>query len=319
MRTYFRAVVVALLLALIPFTAVSGAVDADRRLVTMDVPSPLVDTASYGGALSGMPRDLRVNVLLPAGYDEHPDAAYPVLWLLHGANGGYADFLRYRSLLDQVPAVIVMPDGGTYGMYSNWYTDGSPQWADYHLDHLVPLIEEQFRIRPERRWHTIAGISMGGQGALRYASFRPDYFGSVAGLSAAVPDTRSLEVHIGLTTLVFANGSDRLVSSTDIWGPPTGAHAKAHSPALLVDRLRDTRVYLTSGNGIPCVSDAPTPTLPLDIVTEADIRFQQAAYAKKLREAGAQVTERRPACGVHTFGVWDRALTDIIATWGFFA
>lgn len=310
-------VVLALLLAALVGPP-AGAETSARRLVTLDVPSPLVDTASYGGALRDAPRDLRVDVLLPAGYDEHPDQDYPVLWLLHGANGSYADFLRYRSSLDQVDAVIVMPDGGLYGMYSNWYAAGSPRWADYHLNYLLPLIENDFRIRPGRQWHAIAGISMGGQGALRYASFRPDYFGSVAGLSAAVPETRGPEVPVGLATLVFANGSGRVVLSSDIWGPPTGDYAKANSPAALVDRLKDTRVYLVSGTGVPCVGDAPTATLALDMVTEADIRVQQVAYARKLREVGADVTERRPACGVHTFGVWDRALHDIVATWGFF-
>lgn len=313
-------VFVMLLTALVagPVAQPAGADSPARRLVTLDVPSALVDPASYGGALSNAPRDLRVDVLLPAGYDEHPDQDYPVLWLLHGANGSYSDFLRYRATLDQVPAVIVMPDGGLYGMYSNWYAAGSPRWADYHLNYLLPLIDSEFRIRPGRQWHSIAGISMGGQGALRYASFRPDYFGSVAGLSAAVPDTRGLEVPLGLAALVAANGSGRVVLSSDIWGPPTGDYAKANSPSDIVDRLAHTRVYLISGTGVPCVGDAPTTTLAVDVVTEADIRVQQVAYARKLRAVGADVTDRRPACGVHTFGVWDRALRDIVATWGFF-
>jgi S-formylglutathione hydrolase FrmB len=314
---------VGLLVMVLGLTVTPARAEApERRLVTLEVPSGLVDPASYGGALKGAPRGLRVNVLLPAGYDDHPERRYPVLWLLHGANGGYADFVssgtRIDGVLADVPAVIVMPDGGLYGMYSDWYAEGSPDWASYHLDQLLPLIENRFRIRPGRKWHAIAGISMGGQGALRYASFRPDYFGSVAGLSAAVPDTRGLEVPVGLAALVGANGAGRLVLSSDIWGPPTGDYAKANSPAYLVDRLKDTRVYLISGNGVPCAADPPTPTLPLDVITEADIRLQQIAYAKKLRQAGAEVTDRRPPCGVHTFGVWDRAFLDIVRTWGFF-
>ena len=71
-------------------------------------------------------------------------------------------------------------------------------------------------------------------------------------------------------------------------------------------------------NGLQCAADPPTATLALDVITEADIRLQQIAYAKKLRQAGAEVTERRPLCGVHTFGVWDRAFADIVRTWGFF-
>ncbi|WP_375024818.1 alpha/beta hydrolase [Actinomadura sp. GTD37] len=293
-----------------------------RRLVTLDVPSKLVDTGSQGGAISDAPRNLKVNVVLPAGYDRHRAKSYPVLWLLHGMAGEYDDFLGYvkKYLLD-TQAVIVMPDGGLYGMYSDWRAGGGmtgPQWASYHLDHLLPLIERRFRIRPERRWHAIAGISMGAQGALRYASFRPGYFGSVAALSPAMPNTRGLDMMFGLPLMVLVNGGTGIATSTDIWGPVNGAYAKATNPADLVRRLKRTRVYLSSGNGVPCSQDRRTPTLPVDIVLESAVRLQTTAYAKRLRGAGVDLTERRPGCGVHTFGVWDRAFVDLLRTWGFY-
>jgi hypothetical protein len=58
-------------------------------------------------------------------------------------------------------------------------------------------------------------------------------------------------------------------------------------------------------------------TFDLDVITEKAIRNQQAPYAAELRLAGADVTTREP-CGVHTFGVWTRAIADVRASWGFF-
>src|SRR3546814_7766171 len=75
-----------------------------------------------------------------------------------------------------------MPDGGVFGMYMDWWNGGrreGPAWASYHLDVLRQTIDDRYNIRPGRRWHAIGGISMGGQGALRYAALLPGYFGSV--------------------------------------------------------------------------------------------------------------------------------------------
>lgn len=145
----------------------------------------------------------------------------------------------------------------------------------------------------------------------------PGYFGSAAALSPAIPDMRSPIAYFGMPVLVSANGSG-VVTYESIWGPPTGFYAKAHNPADLVGNLADTRLYLTSGNGVSCPGDPLTQTYPLDIVTELGIRVVTDGYAAKARKAGVEVTERR-TCGVPTFGVWDRAFADILATWDFFA
>ena len=94
-----------------------------------------------------------------------------------------------------------MPDGGKFGMYTDWWNGGrrgDPAWATYHLKVLRRTIERRYRIRPGRRWHAIGGISMGGQGTLRYAAMLPGYFGSAVGFSAAFPDTQSPVAVAGL-------------------------------------------------------------------------------------------------------------------------
>ncbi len=316
------AALVAVLLAT-TLTTAPGHADPSPRVVTLNVPSALVDPTALGGTLKDPATGLQVKVLLPAGYDDNPSARYPVLYLLHGANGGssdYLDQLHVDTLLGSVPAAIVMPDGGTYGMYSNWWDKGAltgPDWTDYHLDVVLPLIEHDFRIRTGRQWHAIAGISMGGQGALRYASMMPGYFGSVAGLSPAVPDMRSPIAYAGLTALVGANGSG-LVTYEDIWGPINGYYAKANNPQDLISNVADTRMYLASGDGINCPGDPINPkSIATDIPTEAGIRLLTDRYATLARAGGTQVTQRR-TCGVHTWPVWVRDFQDILAHWDFF-
>ena len=86
------------------------------------------------------------------------------------------------------PGIIVMPEGDR-GFYTNWWNDGrraDPGWERYDLEELIPLVERKFRIRKARRWHAIAGLSMGGMGTMYLASQRPHYFGSAASFSGFV-------------------------------------------------------------------------------------------------------------------------------------
>ncbi|HEY8517421.1 MAG TPA: alpha/beta hydrolase-fold protein [Candidatus Binatia bacterium] len=282
------------------------------ELVEIELSSPLVDTSAPGGEVRGGPRPLVVRVLLPDGYDRFRGRRYPVLWLLHGAN---EDPNRWDlEDFEGLDAILVMPEGGRLGMYTDWWNGGAfgtPQWATYLLEEVRRTIHERFRIRPERRWHAIAGISMGGQGALRFASLLPGYFGSVVALSSAFPNIQAPEVVAAIPAVTG-------VAYEDVWGPPDGAYATGMNPIALAPNLEHTRVYLLSGDGTNCPGDPPGPTFELDGLTEQLIRSQQAPYAAELRAAGASVATREP-CGVHTFGVWRRAFRDVRATWGFFA
>jgi S-formylglutathione hydrolase FrmB len=211
------------LLQAVVLLALAPASTAASELESFELPSRLVDTSSPGGELPDGRTVPKVNVLLPDGYDPRSKRGYPVLWLLHGAFEGADRWIgNVAELAEGMPAILVMPDGGRFGMYADWWNDGvrgDPAWARYHLKLLRRAIERRYPVRTGRRWHAIAGISMGGQGTLRYAAMLPGYFGSAVGFSSAFPDMQSDVAYFGLEILPVDAGPDGVYGT--IFGPAT--------------------------------------------------------------------------------------------------
>jgi S-formylglutathione hydrolase FrmB len=312
------ALLVAVITALIGLTAAQPA--RASELVEIEVTSRHVDILEEpGGGRPGRPPTLHANVMLPDGYDRHNRRGYPVLYLLHGADGYYRTWDEQVQALDVMqgfPGIIVMPDGGAFGMYTDWYNRGAfgrPGWMSYHLIDLRRAIQRRFRIRSGRRWHAIAGVSMGGMGAIRYAAAAPSYFGSAAAFSGA-----SLDIQADETVAVFpATGVAIGEGATydDVWGPPDGYYATANNPQQLIPNLQGTRVYITSGDGTPCPEDPPPSAQ--DAVLEMGLRRQADAYVAAARAAGVDITGAH-TCGAHTNPTARRGLIAAIE-WGFFA
>ena len=140
-------------------------------------------------ALDG-PTDVRV--LLPAGYGDDPHRRYPVLYLLHGADSDAHSWTRdgdAEAITAKAPMIVVMPDGGAMGWYTDWYQGDrpvQPRWETYHVGELVPWVDATYRTIAARRGRAIAGLSMGGYGALSYAARHPGTFAAAASFSGAV-------------------------------------------------------------------------------------------------------------------------------------
>jgi S-formylglutathione hydrolase FrmB len=132
--------------------------------------------------------DNHVRILLPVGYG-HGDQRYPVLYLLHGAGDTYASWTiktDVTAFSAQFPVIIVMPDAGhnsQAGWYSDW-KDGNYQWETYHLGLLMRWVDRHLRTIPHG--DAVAGLSMGGFGAMSYAARHPGLFRVAASFSGAV-------------------------------------------------------------------------------------------------------------------------------------
>src|SRR5439155_12725137 len=137
------------------------------------------------------------------------------------------------------PGIFVAPDGGAGGYYSDWYNTGGggpPMYETYHVDQLVPLIDQHFRTVGTRDGRALIGESMGGFGVLTYAARHPDLFGAAASLSGFV-DTNTLP---GIGVLTFAPLL-QAAAPTSIWGPRQTEEVRwrGHNPTDLAGNLRD--------------------------------------------------------------------------------
>lgn len=289
------------------------------RLVSWTTESRHVDPARvrFNGPPPGGPvlaPGLRVNVLLPDGFTR--TRRYPVLYLLHG-HGDRFDFWanpQRGNLLEVArgfPGIVVMPEGDR-GWYVNWWNGGrraGPAWERYHLDELLPLVERRLPIRPGRRWHAIAGLSMGGEGAVFYASQRPGYFGSAASFSGPLSIQRP-EWPLGFDT----QGE----SHRQVFGDPQAQrfYWSGHNPAALASNLRRTRVFVTVGDGVPDPAVAAEATNQFGQLAEIELRQHAEDFVAAARDAGVAVTyEPRP--GIHDWRYWREHLAAAIR-WGFF-
>ncbi|MDR3251722.1 MAG: esterase family protein [Tannerella sp.] len=138
--------------------------------------------------------DRRYAVYLPPGYNS-TDVSYPVLYLLHGSGDdhtGWVQFGQVQHIADKAiaegkaaPMIIVMPDANT-GVrgYVN-VIDGKFDFENFFFDELIPHIEKTYRVRTERRYRSVSGLSMGGGGTITYTLHRPDLFAAAAPLSAS--------------------------------------------------------------------------------------------------------------------------------------
>ncbi len=132
---------------------------------------------------------------LPPCY-EISHRSYPVLYLLHGAGddqSGWIQFGEVMHITDKAisegkatPMIIIMPDANTGRR--GYFNDISGEWRyeDFFFEELMPFVEKKYRIRSEKRYRAVAGLSMGGGGTFMYALRRPELFSSAAPLSAYV-------------------------------------------------------------------------------------------------------------------------------------
>jgi S-formylglutathione hydrolase FrmB len=295
---------------------------AARASELVDVTIPVRGTEIADTWLPGYRNPPRARVLLPDGYDAAK--AYPLLVLLHGANGSYR--VWSEPGLGQVAktargfgGIIVMPEGGT-GMYVDWWNAGrrdGPAWETYILDDVVPYVLAHYRIRPQRRWHALAGVSMGGLGTAYLGGRLPGFFGAIASISGVV-DTHLAPGEAIVQSLVPQLVAGQLGDPEAALGPDRGFYAYGHDPVRLAANLAHTRAYMAAGNGVPTSDGEPNPTnVVADMVIEAAVvRPGSDNYARALRAAGADLTYE-PHNGIHDWATARTGLRDAIA-WGLF-
>ena len=150
----------------------------------------VIDQLSLKSEILGSER--KYAIYLPSDYD-YSNREYPVLYLLHGSGDdhtGWVQFGEVKSITDKAnkngvstSMIIVMPDAQTGK--KGYFNDINQKWnyEDFFFKEFIPFIEKKYRIKSEKRYRAIAGLSMGGGGAFIYALRHPEMFSSACPLS----------------------------------------------------------------------------------------------------------------------------------------
>jgi diacylglycerol O-acyltransferase/trehalose O-mycolyltransferase len=275
----------------------------DARVVAQQQVGPhLVDLTIQSPALA---RTAKVRLLTPDGWERRrPGQRWPVLYLLHGCCDTYDSWTRETDVeqLRRLRGVLVaMPEAGPVGWYSNWWNHGAggpPAWERFHLRELGRLLEGGYGAGSRR---VIAGLSMGGFGALSYAARHPGMFRAVASYSGVVHPLYP-GFPQGLLGLLESFGEDPLA----LWGDPLTQRDiwQAHDPYYLTRRLRNTSVFLSVGDGTAGPFDPPGTSDEL----EAALQLQNRALAARLGQVGVRLRIDFYGPGTHSWPYWEREL-----------
>ncbi|MBS2213314.1 esterase family protein [Carboxylicivirga mesophila] len=161
----------------------------------------VIEGQSIASKITGY--DVNYSVYLPPCY-ESSERAYPVLYLLHGYSDNETAWVQFGEVnrtADKAieeglipPMIIIMPNAKV-----TWYVnkfDGNDRYEDMFFEEFIPQVEKQYRIRSQKEFRAISGLSMGGNGSLLYAIRHPEMFGACAAFSAAVYTNEEMKHHL---------------------------------------------------------------------------------------------------------------------------
>nr|WP_315203470.1 alpha/beta hydrolase-fold protein [uncultured Flavobacterium sp.] len=139
-----------------------------------------------------MNKTYKAAVVLPNSYAKGK-AVYPVLYLLHGAYGHFSDWLSntpnkniVKDLADQYNIIIVMPEGEIFSFYLDSPVNKGSQFETYITQEVIQKIDKTYRTINDKKGRVIAGLSMGGHGALSLSAKHPELFCAAGSMSGAV-------------------------------------------------------------------------------------------------------------------------------------
>lgn len=235
-------------------------------------------------------------VYLPPDY-ETSQRSYPVLYLLHGFGDDQTGWVQFGEVLyiadkainegKATPMIIVMPDANTGKV--GYVNDVKGEWRyeDFFFEEFMPYVEKSFRIKGEKTYRAIAGLSMGGEGTFIYALHHPELFSSACPLSAATgpKDISELEKYR------LWQGADG-ISKAD-----KETYFNKYSVLKLIDKVTDenkkaVRWYIDCGDD--------------DFLYEGNSLVHIAMRQKEIPH------EFRTRDGGHTWGYWRTALPTVL-------
>jgi S-formylglutathione hydrolase FrmB len=235
---------------------------------------------------SALKRDMPYEVVLPAGYSTSQER-YPVLYLLHGWQGDETNWTSLTHLLQDASAyrlIVVMPRAAN-SWYVNSETQAEDRYADYIFHDLLAEVDAHYRTIASPHDRAIAGLSMGGYGAMLFSLRHPGAFAFAASISGAFAGPSGIE-----------NILPQLKPSTDkAFGSPGSPTRRENDVDALIetgDHTQQPYFFLECG--------ASDPLLPSNRRIVAELSSHGFAY------------EYHELPGAHTWPFWDGALQPML-------
>ena len=237
--------------------------------------------------------DRKYALYLPPDY-ETSQRSYPVLYLLHGYGDdqtGWVQFGEVMHIADgainsgkATPMIIVMPDAntGTIGYVND--AKGDWRYEDFFFQEFIPFIEKAYRIRPDKHYRAVAGLSMGGGGSFIYALHHPELFSSACPLSAAT-DVRIID---SLDNFKYTKG---------VTGKAKEEYYKNYNVLDLIENMPDNQKDAVRWY-IDCGED--------DFLIEGNSLVHLAIHKKDITH------EYRMRERVHSWTYWRQSLPDVL-------
>ena len=239
-----------------------------------------------------MGREMPYRVILPTGYSAQKtrQPGYPVIYLLHGLTGHYNNWTEKTQLNGYALAhkfIMVTPEGD-----NGWYTDSisapNDKYESYIVKELIPEIDKKFRTVANRDHRAIAGLSMGGYGAIKFGLKYPEMFSLVGSFSGA----------LGAASFNEKNSGGIGKSIDAIFGPADGETRKANDLFGLVRDLASER-------------RSSLPFIYLDCGTE-DFLFQNNRDFVSLLIEKKVPHEYRQLPGKHDWSFWNTQVQEFL-------
>jgi S-formylglutathione hydrolase FrmB len=227
-------------------------------------------------------RTMRYQAAIPSDAGEK---RFPVVYLLHGHGGQETDWFTYsaaKEVANSLGLIVVTPDGA-----NSWYLNTpSERWEDYITRDLIQEVERRWPVRPGRASRAVAGLSMGGYGAMNIALRQPGMFALAASMSGALDTTRP--------DSVFSYGREREVNA---WFGPPGSATR-----------RDNDVYRLAAEAQP----SNLPYLYVDCGVD-DPWFRVNREFVEVLKASGVAHEFHEEPGDHNWAYWDRQVRIVLA------
>ena len=210
---------------------------------------------------------------------------FPVLYLLHGLSDDHTAWTRRTSLeryVDGLPLIVVMPNGER-SFYTDSQANPKAAFETYLTRDLIGFVDRTFRTVPTREGRVLAGLSMGGYGAVKLALKHPDLYCAAVSHSGAV----------GFGRRTFDAGSE--------WAAIMGENAQGG--------LND--IFALA----PSIDLAVRPALRIDCGVDDFLIEENRALDAHLTRLGVP-HEYQEHPGGHDWGYWDTHIQDTLKFFG---